>query len=64
MKEQKGDCILLYRHSNGYPDSVVPDLKEFLRWNGGRNSDIEYAAAAFSTNSPIFSQNNVGWDSK
>ena len=39
--------ILVYRHSDGYPEGVVPDLKEFLKWNGGRISDIEYTSANF-----------------
>ena len=37
----------VYRHSDGYPESVIPDLKEFLAWNKGRNSDLEYQAANF-----------------
>ena len=37
----------VYRHSDGYPESVLPDLKEFLKWNEGRNFDLEYQAANF-----------------
>jgi hypothetical protein len=37
----------VYRHSDGYPEGVVPDLKKFLIWNGGRNGDVEYSAANF-----------------
>ena len=37
----------VYRHSDGYPESVIPDLKEFLGWNRGRNFDLEYQAANF-----------------
>jgi len=37
----------VYRHSDGYPEGVLPDLKEFLKWNEGRNSDIEYMTANF-----------------
>jgi hypothetical protein len=37
----------VYRHSDGYPESVIPDLKEFLEWNKGRNFDIECQAANF-----------------
>jgi len=37
----------VYRHSDGYPESVIPDLKEFLGWNEGRNFDLEYQAANF-----------------
>lgn len=37
----------IYRHSDGYPEGVIPDLREFLKWNNGRNSDGEYQAANF-----------------
>jgi len=37
----------VYRHSDGYPEDVIPDLKEFLKWNRGRNFDLEYQAANF-----------------
>jgi len=37
----------VYRHSDGYPEGVLPDLKEFLKWNEGRNTDIEYLTANF-----------------
>jgi len=37
----------LYRHSDGYPEGVIPDLKEFLEWNKEKNFDIEYQAANF-----------------
>jgi len=37
----------IYRHSDGYPESVIPDLKEFLGWNKERNFDLEYQAANF-----------------
>ena len=37
----------VYRHSDGYPESVIPDLSEFLKWNEGRNFDLEYQAANF-----------------
>jgi len=37
----------IYRHGDGYPESVIPDLKEFLAWNRGRNFDLEYQAANF-----------------
>ena len=37
----------VYRHSDGYPESVIPDLKEFLNWNRGRNFDLECQAANF-----------------
>lgn len=40
----------VYRHSDGYPDTecgVIADLVSFLKWNNGRNSDIEYQTANF-----------------
>ena len=37
----------IYRHSDGYPEGVIPDLKLFLKWNSGRNGDIEYQVANF-----------------
>jgi len=37
----------VYRHSDGYPDGVIPDLKEFLKWNFSRNEDLEYITANF-----------------
>jgi hypothetical protein len=37
---------LLYRHSDGYPEGVIPDMVKFLRWNGWR-TDEEYIAANF-----------------
>ncbi|MGA7543419.1 MAG: hypothetical protein WBW34_10200 [Nitrososphaeraceae archaeon] len=41
------DKVLVYRHSDGYPADVIPDLIGFLRWNMGRNSDIEYTIANY-----------------
>jgi len=37
----------IYKHSDGYPEGVIPNLKEFLEWNKERNFDIEYQAANF-----------------
>lgn len=45
--EKQSESILLYRHCDGYPEGVIPDLKEFLEWNGSRITDIEYTAANF-----------------
>jgi hypothetical protein len=36
----------VYRHWDGYPSAVIPDLLAFLAWNGGCG-DTEYAAANF-----------------
>lgn len=38
---------LVYRHSDGYPSAAVPDIVSFIRWNRGRNTDVEYMAANF-----------------
>jgi hypothetical protein len=50
-KDDKGKEHLerrtIYRHSDGYPEGVIPDLKEFLKWNKGRNNDVEYTTANF-----------------
>src|SRR5690349_12572643 len=45
-----GERRTIYRHSDGYPDTeegVLYSLREFLKWNKGRNDDIEYLAANF-----------------
>jgi hypothetical protein len=36
----------VYRHSDGYPSAVLPDLLEFLAWST-RGGDVEYEAANF-----------------
>jgi len=35
----------VYRHSDGYPGSMIPDLLEFIQWNQGRNDQVDYMAA-------------------
>jgi len=35
----------VYRHSDGYPGGVLPDLRAFLAWCTRR--DVEYATANF-----------------
>lgn len=35
----------IYRHSDGYPSGILPDLIGFIRWNNGRMDDAEYTAA-------------------
>jgi hypothetical protein len=39
--------ILLYRHSDGYPTGVLPDIVPFLHWFEAKRglADSEYAAA-------------------
>ena len=36
----------VYRHWDGYPEAVLPDLREFLQWSV-RGSDVEYVSANF-----------------
>lgn len=38
---------LIYRHSDGYPEGVMPDIEPFLKWwSKGRGlDDIEYVSA-------------------
>lgn len=46
-KEKRTESILVYHHSDGYPEGVIPELKKFLKWIGGRIEDLEYTAANF-----------------
>lgn len=41
--------VLLYKHSDGYPEGVMPFIVKFLRKDGaiGRRTDIEYLSAWF-----------------
>jgi hypothetical protein len=39
--------LLTYRHSDGYPTGVVPDLIDFLKWNQGRNDQFDYLLANY-----------------
>src|SRR5207248_10165528 len=36
----------VYRHSDGYPTAVIPDLLAFLAWSN-RHGDMEYESANF-----------------
>lgn len=36
----------VYRHWDGYPSAVIPDLLEFLAWST-RRGDVEYESANF-----------------
>jgi len=42
-----GDRVQIYVHSDGYPEGMIPLLKEFLKWNHARNDDVSYTAANF-----------------
>ena len=37
-----GRTVTTYRHYDGYPEAVVPELHAFLEWNGRRNDDLGY----------------------
>lgn len=41
--------VLVYKHSDGYPEGIMPMLVKFLRKNGaiGRRTDTEYLSAWF-----------------
>jgi len=44
---RKGDVRrTVYRHWDGYPSAVIPDLLAFLQWST-RGGDVEYEAANF-----------------
>ncbi len=42
--QYRSDKRTVYRHSDGYPGSMIPDLLEFIQWNQGRNDQIDYMA--------------------
>jgi len=50
------DKIQVYRHWDGYLSGVIPELEEFLKWNGIRNDDLSYMVANFVTWSKIKGQ--------
>ena len=55
--------VILYRHSDGYPSSVLTEMMPFLAWFS-RVSDIEYTSARllqYLTN--LYDQYTVSWDS-
>ena len=41
------DSFAVYVHHDGYPENMIPLLKEFLKWNKSRNNDAGYTAANF-----------------
>ena len=41
------DSFAVYVHHDGYPENMIPLLKEFLKWNKARNNDAGYTAANF-----------------
>lgn len=65
---------LLYRHSDGYPSGVLPDIMPFLAWwsKGRGMSDTEYVSARlmqylcnkYDGNDIKFKMDFVGYDEK
>jgi len=45
--KQGRERIQIYRHWDGYLSGVIPEIEEFLIWNGDRNTDLSYTAANF-----------------
>ena len=41
------NSFAVYVHHDGYPERMIPLLKEFLKWNKSRNNDAGYTAANF-----------------
>ena len=46
FKSEEG-IVQVYKHWDGYPDTTVPELQEFLKWNGHRNDDLSYTMANY-----------------
>ena len=45
--DSEGNKVSTYRHYDGYPEAVLPELEAFLKWNGGRNDDLSYTIANY-----------------
>ena len=46
FKSEEG-ILQVYKHWDGYPDTTVPELQKFLKWNGNRNDDLTYTMANY-----------------
>lgn len=46
FKSEEG-IVQVYKHWDGYPETTVPELQEFLKWNGHRNDQLDYTVANF-----------------
>ena len=46
FKNEEG-VIQVYKHWDGYPETTVPELQQFLKWNGKRNNDLSYTMANY-----------------
>jgi hypothetical protein len=56
--------VLTYRHSDGYPTGVLPDLVEFLKWNEGRNNQSDYVVPNYFYWSKKHSEEYMDYDYK
>ena len=45
--EPRLEGISIYKHWDGHTETTVPELQEFLKWNGNRNDDLEYTVANY-----------------
>ena len=45
--KSKEGIVQVYKHWDGYPDTTVPELQEFLKWNGNRSDDLTYTMANY-----------------
>jgi len=46
FKSEEG-IVQVYKHWDGYTDTTVPELQEFLKWNGNRSDDLTYTMANY-----------------
>ena len=46
FKSEEG-ILQVYKHWDGYPETTVPELQEFLKWNGHRNDQLDYTMANY-----------------
>ena len=46
FKSEEG-VLQVYKHWDGYPETTVPELQEFLKWNGHRNEQLDYTMANY-----------------
>lgn len=46
QERSETDRLLTYKHSDGYPSTVIPLIREYWAWSG-RTNDIEYFTAGW-----------------
>ena len=47
IRQSQSEGISIYKHWDGYPETTVPELQDFLKWNDNRNNDMEYTVANY-----------------